>query len=446
MIPPFELDLTPEHSSPLPKSADVVVIGGGILGVMSAWELAKSGLSVVVLEKGRIAGEQSSRNWGWIRAQGRDPAEIPIMLEARAMWHDMAAQIPEDIGLHTTGVAFLANTEAGMAKFKDWLPDGKAYGLDSEILTTKQTADLIPNAHANWAGALWTPSDMKAEPWIALPALARAAVRDGVQIIERCAVRGLEMAAGVVAGVITEAGAIAAPQVVLAGGAWSALFLRRHGIKIPQLSVKATVAATEPLGDVFAGGAVDDKLAFRKRADGGYTLAPEGYHELYIGPDAFRALGGYARALIQDPLGTRLQPMAPKGFPDAWSTPRRWADDDVSPFERMRILNPSPNFSKTAQMAIDFAETFPQLGEVRIAKAWSGMIDTMPDVVPIVDRAPIGGLTVATGMCGHGFGIGPAFGRIVARIVQGRDAGFDISRFRFDRFSDGSKLVLGPNL
>ena len=74
------------------------------------------------------------------------------------------------------------------------------------------------------------------------------------------------------------------------------------------------------------------------------------------------------------------------------------------------------------------------------------MIDTMPDVVPVVDRAPLDGLTIATGMCGHGFGIGPAFGRIVANIVRSDNNPHDISRFRFGRFTDGSKLVLVPNL
>ena len=245
---------------------------------------------------------------------------------------------------------------------------------------------------------------------------------------------------------MTEHGRIKAAEVVLAGGAWSQLFLRRHGISIPQLSVRATVAATAPLPQVFEGGAVDNKLSFRRRADGGYTLAPSGFHELYVGPDAFRAMGGYAKALLADPLGTRLLPAAPKGFPDAWGTQRNWSADDVSPFERNRILNPAPNKAKVAKLARDFAATFPTLGDVTIKTAWAGMIDTMPDVVPVVDRAPLEGLTIATGMCGHGFGIGPAFGRIVARIVRGEPTGYDMDRFRFGRFTDGSTLLLGPNL
>ena len=199
--------------------------------------------------------------------------------------------------------------------------------------------------------------------------------------------------------------------------------------------------------EVFEGGAVDDRLAFRRRKDGGYTLAPSGFHELYIGPDAFRASGSFAPQLLADPLGTRLLPAAPKNFPDAWGTARGWSGDDISPFEKMRVLNPVPNAKKVAGLAKAFAETFPQMGKVKIASAWAGMIDTMPDVVPVVDAAlSLPGLTIATGMCGHGFGIGPAFGRITADIVTGDTPIHDISRFRLSRFSDGSKLIHGPNL
>lgn len=446
VTPPFQLPQQAEHHGSLPKSVDVAVVGGGIIGVMTAWELTRAGLSVALFEKGRIAGEQSSRNWGWIRAQGRDPAEIPIMMLARQMWQDLAAQIPEDIGLRQCGVTYLANSQEALSNYESWTPYAAQHGLDAQILTADQTADLLPGADKRWAGALHTPSDMKAEPWVAVPAFARAAARDGVQIFENCAVRGLDLSAGRISGLVTEQGHVAAGQVVLAGGAWSALFLRRHGLSIPQLSVRATVAATAPLPDIYDGAVADDHIAFRRRADGGYTLAPETFRELYVGPDAFRALRAYARPLMADPFGTRLLPRAPSGFPDGWGTARKWADDEQTPFEHMRILNPDPNRSKVRDLASDFSELFPKLGPIKITRAWGGMIDTLPDVVPIVDRAPIDGLTVATGMCGHGFGIGPAFGRIAAQIVMGQDTGFDLTRFRFGRFSDGSKLDMGPTV
>jgi glycine/D-amino acid oxidase-like deaminating enzyme len=250
-----------------------------------------------------------------------------------------------------------------------------------------------------------------------------------------------------VTGVVTEQGRIAAPEVVVAGGAWSALLLRRHGINIPQLSVKATVLATGPLPEVFAGAASNGKIAWRRRIDGGYSLAPSSFHEFPIGPDAFRHLRSYLPQLVADFRSTRFLPAAPAGFPDAWTTPRRWSGDGISPFERIRILNPAPTPSILRMITDRFAGVYPAIGRIQVAHAWTGMIDSMPDVVPVVDRAgSLPGLTIATGMSGHGFGIGPAMGRVVAALVQGIDPGHDLRRFRLSRFFDGSRLEIGPTL
>lgn len=436
-----------EHAGPLPTHADVVVIGGGVIGIMTAWHLAAAGLRAVVIEKGRVAGEQSSRNWGWIRQQGRDPAELSAMIEANRMWQDLARETNEDIGLRQTGVLYLARDAARMAAFEAWMAHARAHRLDSVLLTGAQVAGMLPQATRRWAGGLWTPSDMRAEPWVAVPALARALVHKGGIIVENCAARLIDVEGGRVAGVVTERGRIRAPEVVVAGGAWSSLLLRRHGIAIPQLSVRATVAATGPLQQVFAGAASDKAIAFRRRADGGYTLASGGFHELFIGPDAFRALRSFVPQLRADPFGTRFLPAAPRGFPDGWGTARRWDGDAPSPFEAIRILNPSPNRRHVAALQRSFAQLFPNVGAPRIVAAWAGMIDTMPDLVPVVDRAAaLPGLTIATGMSGHGFGIGPAFGRIVANLVRGHAIGHDLTRFRLSRFTDGTRLMPGPGL
>ncbi|MDU8911082.1 FAD-binding oxidoreductase [Aestuariicoccus sp. MJ-SS9] len=444
---PFRAEGPVTYAGPLPDAADLVVIGGGVIGVSTALYAARAGLRVVLVEKGRIAAEQSSRNWGWIRVQGRDPAEIPIALEAQRLWQELDAECKGRMGVATLGVSYLGRSKRDLEGFEGWLASAAPFGLTSRMLSRGETQELMNGAHAPWAGALHTPSDMKAEPWVAVPELARLAVEAGARLIEDCAVRALDVAAGQVTGVITEAGRITAPQVVLAGGAWSALLLARHGVRMPQLSVRSTAVATGPLPQVFAGAAVDDRLAVRRRADGGYTLAPAAFSELFVGPDAVRALPKYLPLALSGEFDVHLHPAAPAGFPDAWRTPRRWAADEQSPFERMRVLNPAPSGAKVSEIARRFRQLWPDLGQVPVQKAWGGMIDVMPDVVPVVDRvAQLPGLTVVTGMCGHGFGIGPAFGRIAADMAAGRDPGHDLTRFRLSRFSDGSKLVTGPNI
>jgi glycine/D-amino acid oxidase-like deaminating enzyme len=443
---PITASQAPRYAGALPDAVELVVIGGGIIGICTAIYAARGGARVVVLEKGRVAAEQSSRNWGWIRQQGRDPAEMPIMAEAQHLWQELSRQTNEDIGLVQAGVTYLAQTSGRMEDFARWLPYAAANGVNSRMLGRAEIAAMYPGLTDAPLGALHTASDWRAEPWVAVPALADIAVREGVKIHEACAVRCLDITDGKVTGVVTEAGRIAAPRVVLAGGAWSALFLRNHGIAMPQLSVRSSVAATMPVADIGQSAGSAALLAFRRRADGGYTLAPAGAAELFVGPDAFRALPKYVAQLRADPLGCMLYPAAPAGFPDAWSTARRWAGDAISPFERMRILDPKPNARRIAKLGRDFAAMFPQLGTVRIKSAWAGMIDTMPDIVPVVDHAPIEGLIVGTGMSGHGFGIGPAMGRILADLAAGRPAGHDLDRFRFGRFSDGTKMVPGPNV
>ena len=445
---PIRAESPAAFTGPLPEAADVVVVGGGVIGVMTAWFLARRGVKVVVCEKGRIAGEQSSRNWGWVRQQGRDFAELPIMQESMRIWQGLTQMIGDGLGFRQEGVVYMARSQAEMQGFADWQARAAGeFGLDSRLLDRGQTDALLPGGASPWIGALYTPSDARAEPWQAVPLMARHAAEKGVVIREDCAVRALDRQGGRVRAVITERGRIGCDQVVVAGGAWSSLFLRSEGVSIPQLSVKATVARTAPMPQIFAGNACDDRFAFRRRLDGGYTIAAGALHDFFIGPDAFRHLRAFLPVLRKDAASTFFHPAAPRGYPDAWRTPRRWAADRESPFERMRILNPAPNPRILTQIQDDFARALPALGRPEIVDAWAGMIDTMPDVVPVVDRVETRpGLVIATGMSGHGFGIGPGIGRVVADLVAGRPLGHDIGRFRLARFHDGSRMIPGPSL
>ena len=442
------IDTPIEFSDRLPEKVDAVIIGGGVIGVFSALYLARLGKRVLICEKGRVAGEQSSRNWGWIRQHGRDRAELPIMMQSLRLWHEADRETNGQCGVHTGGTNYLASSAPEMAALESWLAIARDHGLDTRVLSGSEVSGLFSSRTDHpWVGGTCTPSDARGEPWIAVPAVARLARAAGASIRENCAVRALDMAAGQIQGVVTENGRVACEQVVLAGGAWSSLFARRLGIDIPQLSVRATVAQTAQLPEFFAGNAVDEQLALRRRADGGYTLALADRNGFYLGPDAFRHFRTYIPLLGKSWRSIDLGARAPAGFPDAWGTPRTWAEDRESPFEGTRVLEPAPDRTEVRSMIDRFVKRFPEIGAPEIRNCWAGMIDAMPDAVPIVDRVPaIAGLIVATGMSGHGFGIGPGFGRIVARMVAGEDAEHDLDRFRFTRFSDGSPLEMGPSL
>lgn len=432
----------------LPESADVVIIGGGVIGIFSALYLARRGNRVVVCEKGRVAGEQSSRNWGWIRQHGRDEAELPIMTQALQLWHEVNEETNGVCGVKTTGVQYLASTEAKMQKLEAWLEVAHKYDVPTRRLTTEEVAASFGGqSTGKWVGGTLTENDAKGEPWRAVPAVAKLAHEEGVQIRENCAVRALDIEAGEIKAVVTEAGTIKTAQVILAAGAWSSLFARAHGVNIPQLCVKSSVLQTQEMPDFPAPNSTDEKLALRRRDDGGFTLAVSDGHDFYLGPDAFRHFNSYLGVMKDSFADTSFHLAAPKGFPDGWGTARSWPKDGPSPFEACRVLEPAPNQTFLKRMQDRWSERFPNLDKVEIKESWAGMIDAMPDVVPVVDRVPhLQGLIVATGMSGHGFGIGPGMGMAIAKMICGDQTDYDMSRFRFNRFSDGSPLIMGPAL
>ncbi len=433
------------HQDALPKQADVVVIGGGIAGICTAYYLSKTGVSVFVCEKGRVAGEQSSRNWGWIRQQGRDPDELPLAIEANRLWDEIAADLDEDIHFTRTGVLFATNDEKRLASFHEWLKVAEQHQLDTRLLSGSEANSLLKGGNDNWIGGLITPSDARAEPFTTVPAIARAVSRYGGLIRENCAVRGIALSAGRVSEVITEHGPIKTNTVLCAGGAWSSRFLRNLGISLPQLTVKGTVVRTAPAPDIFPGAAAIVDLGIRRRKDGGYTIATGTTHDHFVVKDSFRNFVRFIPAM-RESFGTIDIRVTSNTFTDLVSG-HRWRNDEQSPFERTRILNPAASKKALKRIKRDIQKWVPALSDVPFEQAWAGMIDTTPDVVPVLDQIESHpGLFVATGFSGHGFGIGPATGRIMADMVQGKSEAHNLSRFRFARFHDGSRMVPGPGI
>ncbi len=435
---PQLLDTTDTDQN-LPRRTGVVVIGAGVIGISTALSLAEKGVAVTVLEKGRVGAEQSSRNWGWCRTTGRDLAEVPLAMESVRMWDRMADRIGADVGFRRAGVAYVAETARELEGHAAWLERARDYQVGSRLLDADETAALLPGAGRRFAGALHTPTDGKAEPQHAVPAMAAAARRLGVVILEGCAARGLDLQAGRVAGAVTERGRIACDAVVLAGGAWSRLFCGNQGVKFPQLKVLGSVLRTTPMAgpEVSTGG---HDWSFRKRADGGYTIAQRNNMLTPIVPDSFRLLPRFGASFLQNRRELKLR--LDGRFLQEWRTPRRWALDQASPFEATRILDPQPNAASLAFARRRLVQAFPAFAAMQVAGAWGGLIDVTPDGVPVISAvSAMPGFHLASGFSGHGFGIGPGAGRLMADLVAGDPPLVDPTPFRFARLTARSHLA-----
>lgn len=423
----------------IPEAADIVIIGGGIIGVSTAWFLARQGVNVVLCEKGHIAGEQSGRNWGWVRVQGRDTREMPMAMDSLRIWRGLADEIGEDVGYTETGCIFTAENDRQLNALARWIETAREHDVDTRIIASDELRKHIRGSAISWPGALYTASDGRAEPHKATPAIARAAVRRGATVLTSCAVRGLDVAAGRVAGVVTEHGTIKTSVVLCAAGAWSSVFCRSLDISVPQLKVRGTVVRTAPGDDVLQGNVFNDRIGIRRREDGGYTVAHGSILDHSMTPSTFRFAFKFLPALMQEIKILHLS--VGRDFIDEWSTPKKWDLNSQSLFEKTRVLNPEPNPRVVRSIRRNLDRVFPQLASSPIVESWAGMIDTSPDVVPIIgqhDETP--GFHIATGFSGHGFGIGPGAGKAIAGMLTGRDNGVDLSPFRLSRFFDGTPI------
>ncbi len=418
----------------LPQTADVAVIGGGIIGCTTAYYLALAGLKVVLCEKGWIGCEQSSRNWGLIRKQGRHPAEIPLIIRSLELWHDLVMKFDCDIGFRVNGTLYLSNTEKRYEANRKWLEHARAFDLDSKMLSVQELLAIIPGIQNQTRDALFTPSDASAEPHLAMQAFGQLAVKEGVQILEQCTVRRIDIEAGRVTGVFTEHGHIRAPAVVCCGGAWSQYICRQSGIRLPQLKVISSVMQSQPTDFTVGPALWSQGIGLRSRPDGSYIVAPAGNADCPITPDFFRFAKSYLPTYRASKEMVKLQ--FTRRFFTELSWPNTASSEHRSPFEDERVLDPKPNYASLKQARKRLGLIFPELADIKISRTWAGMIDVMPDELPVIDECHLlPGFVISTGFSGHGFGIGPGAGRATADLVLGKsDSSSLTSGLRLNRF------------
>ena len=310
--------------------------------------------------------------------------------------------------------------------------------LDSRMLSSIETDELLGQSRRQFKGALYTPSDARAEPGLAVPAIAEMAREHGATLLTETAVRSIVTTGGKVSGVVTEHGPIDGKTVVLAGGVWCRLMMHHLGFELPQLAVKASVQRTTPAPLITQSGVHARGASIRRRADGGYTLARSGASTFHITPSAFRYFRAFLPTLT-DPTkdqARQLKYRIGRPFIDELLTSIHWRPDQITPFETSRTLDPEPDHRLLDQVLAEAKRLHPGLKDVRSAERWAGMIEATPDEIPVlgpVDAMP--GLLIATGFSGHGFGFGPAAGHAMAALAQGKEPLFDLQDFRLSRFS-----------
>ncbi|WP_394144027.1 NAD(P)/FAD-dependent oxidoreductase [Vibrio atypicus] len=421
-----------ETENTLPKSTGVVIIGAGIVGASAALTLAENNVPVVLIEKGYVAGEQSSRNLGWIRKTSRHKEDVPLALAADRLWAVMNQRVGHDLGYKQAGIMFLADTEQQMEIYQDWLDSVDAFDLDSKLLNASAVSAMLGSSNKSWKGAIYTPSDGRAEPCIATTKIVEKAIQLGVKVIQNCAVRSLSTSAGRVSGVVTELGEINCDQVLLAGGAWSRRFLGNLNVSLPTLPLICSVIRTKPAtgpSDIAVGAS---NFSFRKHQNGGFVItqrgaldAPVCLDHLLIGHRYLEQLK-HQRSFLRIKLG--------KHFVDDLRMPRSWRSDQKAPFESVRTLNPSSNQTLINEAMTNLRNAYPVFEKAEIEEAWAGLIDVTPDSNPVIDHVEkIPGLTLATGFSGHGFGTGPAAGHLAADLITGKEPIINPTPYRFNR-------------
>ncbi len=421
----------------LPESVDVAIIGGGLMGCACAYYLSKAGARVLLIDKSIIAGQQSSRAWGFVRQQSRDEAEVPLMQASIGLWRSLEHDLQTDLGWRNDGCLFVAGNEVEREGYASWLSVARSFSVDTVMLSPREVQKKLPGYAMPQLGGLYTASDGQAEPTRVARAFAMRARELGAQIIEQCGAKGIDVAAGQVVGVETERGYVKAKTVVCAAGASTFRLLKMLGISLPQQLVRGTVARTNA-GPTLSGiSTIANGVGFRQRLDGSFNVADDAHVDVDMTLGHLRALHWYAPSLWAHRKSFRFN-LNGACLSDLhqrmpWSEASRLG---AGIHQRNPLLQPNEKGLGSAMRALKAA--FPDQVNTQIVDRWAGGIDVLPDGIPVIDaHTSPRGLAVATGFCGHGFAMGPIVGKILADWIDSGNPGLDMRQLRLSRFAEG---------
>ncbi|MDD3183898.1 MAG: FAD-dependent oxidoreductase [Anaerostipes sp.] len=372
------------------KNAEVVIIGGGVVGCATAYYLAKRGIKdVIVLESSDSIGHGgSSRNGGGVRQSGRDVRELPYAIYAvENMWPTLSEELGVDVEYYQKGNLRLGKTEAHLDKLNNLASNARALGLDMNVIDGKEVKEICPYLSDEIIGASWCPTDGHANPMLTTLAYYKRALELGVRFYTKAKVNALKKIRGKVRQIIMEDGEVLEGEtIIVAAGYESRYITRTIGIDIPMTRYfeEALVTELQPhMFDIMLGTADADFYG----------------HQAQHGSFVFGSESGLEDAI------------------------------DMSPQE---LRTNSLTVSAGCRAIMGY---IPRLADAKIVRTWGGWLDDCYDGVPViskVEEAP--GLIIACGFTGHGFGTAPSVGLMLSQMTAGEDTIVDISSLNYNRF------------
>lgn len=372
------------------RTADVIIIGGGVVGCAAAYYLAKKGVTdVIVLEADKSIGHGgSSRNGGGVRQSGRDVRELPYAMYAvQNMWPTLSEELGMDVEYYQRGNLRLGKTDAHLKKLNTLASNAQALGLDMHVIDGKEVKEICPYLSDEIIGASWCPTDGHANPLLTTLAYYKRALQMGVRFFTEAKVQTLKKIKGALRQVILDTGEIfEGEQVIVAAGYESRFLARTVGIDVPMTRYfeEALVTEMQPkMFDIMLGTADADFYG----------------HQAQHGSFVFGSESGLEEAT------------------------------DMAPDE---LRTSALTLSAGCRAVMGY---IPMLADAKIVRSWGGWLDLCYDGVPVISKVKeVPGLILACGFTGHGFGTAPSVGLMLAQMVLGEETVVDISALRYDRF------------